>query len=138
MELSYPQSPLRPCYKRKAFLIDGYLLTFDFGEFPIGSLEGTAAAFLYVTYVVHHQNKQGSFTGCSYGGYSAHRVVTLTEGEQLFAAANETGAAAFLADRLKLQNYSQTKELLSMLGRWLSRLPLHWLWQMRKWKRQKF
>jgi hypothetical protein len=136
MTLSYPQSPLNPCYKRKAFQVEEYLLTFDFGEYKTGSPDGTLATTrLWVTYVVHHFDKQGNFTGCAFGGRKAQTVSTFVEGEQLFEAANEMDAAAFLADHLKVLAYSQTKNLLGMLGRWLVRLPLLWRWQLRKWKR---
>jgi hypothetical protein len=133
MESTRFRSPLDPCYKRKTFQIDGYELSFDFGEYGIGHLDGTSHKYLFVTYVLYHTDKQGNPTSsCSYGGYGSSRVDTLTQGEQLFEAADETGATVFLADHVKAQNYSQTREIIGWLWQWLSRLPLHWRWQLRK------
>jgi hypothetical protein len=133
MESPRFRSPLDPCYKRKAFHLDGYHLTFDFGESRSVNPDDTISTRLWLTYVLHHTDKQGNpMNGCSYGGYGAHVVETLAQGEQLFEAADEAGAAIFLANHLKSQNYSQTKEILGWLWQWLSRLPLHWRWQFRK------
>jgi hypothetical protein len=108
IELPHFRSPVNPCYKRKDFQIDGYQLTFDFGEWGIGHPDGTSHKYLFATYVLHETDKWGNPTGSSsYGGYGAHLLE-----EQLFEAVDAAGAAAFLADHLKLQNYSQTKEII--------------------------
>jgi hypothetical protein len=129
-----PRHVLGPCYKRKVFWVDGYLLTFDFGEVKsYNPSDDTVVMDLLAIYVVHQIDAHGKPTGtCS---YKTHIVATLAEGETLFEAADETGARTALAKHLESLNYSQFNDLMGGLWQWIKRQPLHWRWQLRAWRR---